>query len=93
MTTRNGWQALYESAQIKPTGAKVVHPLAIDPPKKTGRPRSPIPQKVRQAAYNAKRNARRTAKRKAETVYKTSAGEALLIQQMGLAGIRSWVLA
>ena len=32
-----------------------------DPPKKTGRPRSPIPASVRQAAYNAKRSARRRA--------------------------------
>jgi len=90
MTTRNGWQALYEAAQIKPTGAKVVHPLAIDPVDRGGRPKSPIPAKARANARNEKVKAARRAKRKAEAVYKTSAGEALLIQQMGLAGITDW---
>ncbi len=42
-------------------------------------------------AQSVKRNVARKAKRAKDAVYKTSAGEAMLIQQMGLAGIKDWV--
>ena len=66
MSARNGWLAAFQRLSVKPTGASKInllgHPSAdADPPKPIGRPRSLIPAKVRQAAYNAKRSARRKA--------------------------------
>src|SRR3990167_2340278 len=61
---RNTWRGLklesIEEIQKRIAGEQIsLSP--DDPPKKTGRPRSPIPASVRQAAYNAKRSARRRA--------------------------------
>ena len=90
MTARNGWLSAFERLSVKPQGAVTVHPLAVDPVSNGGRPKSPIPAPVRAKARNEKVKAERRAKRKAETVYKTSEGEAALIQQMKIAGITNW---
>jgi len=87
---RKSWESLFARQHITPMGAVTVHPLAVDPVSNGGRPKSPIPAPVRAKARNEKVKAERRAKRKAETVYKTSEGEAALIQQMKIAGITDW---
>ena len=94
MSARNSWEATFARLAVKTQGARVVHPLghpSLDAEAvKIGRPKSPIPKAVRDQKAREKVKAKRKAAREAGRVYKTSAGEAMLIQQMKLAGITDW---